>query len=185
MDPTKERLLGWLIYGGCGLFVIGLGGLLLTLLFSFGVMMGASGEGPVGNVIVGFTIFCLVGGIVAGVTGLVVGHVFNARIHSGPRSTLPHAFIVGKFALDEDQNPVISTWEWTERDDLRFFVRMRTDRQRVSEYECHKDVFFLCGEGMTGQAEVQGRWLGRFTPYIGPGVSTGPGVPGPRLPGQP
>ena len=49
----------------------------------------------------------------------------------------------------------------------RFYVKILSPTDGSVEYQCHLAVFLNCGEGMMGDAEIQGQWLGAFRPYMG------------------
>ena len=63
-------------------------------------------------------------------------------------------------------------WHFEEADRPKFYIRMQTPTGGSYEYETSEETFWQCGEGMVGEAEIQGKWLGKFVPYIGAATGT-------------
>lgn len=85
----------------------------------------------------------------------------------GRRREIAHFRILARFATNRLGDMLTSDWEIDGAENPRFYVRGTYPGSSVEEYEVSETVFRHCGEGMTGEVEVQGRWIGRFTPYIG------------------
>jgi hypothetical protein len=60
-----------------------------------------------------------------------------------------------------------SDWELEESLVSQYLVRIQLSGVGSTELECRPETYFAAGEGMVGEAEVQGKWLGKFSPYIG------------------
>lgn len=174
MSAFKQKAVGLLMGGGCATaLVCGLG----TYLFSFGTVARGGGIGLPGDinmtVIAGMVLTGL--GLLAFVGGLGYCLLVVARESRGVRRVVPHARVIARFALSRDGNMHTDPSYIEGIDDPRFYVRLAFGGDAPEEFRCEEQVFWQAGEGMTGEAEVQGRWLGRFTPYRGPGAPpTGP-----------
>lgn len=172
MDPTKEKVVGCALAGGCGL--AGLSAFFIWLFALAGGFRATATRNAVTGEItdagtwnwipLAVTFFTI--GLLLMLGAVVYGLILNKTQARGPRRVIEHAFIVGRYALSKT-NDMLSDWELEAAENPRFFVRMRTPDGRSSEYLCAAETYFNCGEGMSGEAELQGRWLGRFTPYIG------------------
>jgi len=174
MDATKEKLVGCALAGGLALTVVGL---FLTWLFSVsGVYRGTytrdvlhgdriTDAGTLN--LVPLALLLTVFGIVILSVGIFYGLWYNKNHARGPRKVIEHARVLSRYGYNREGHMLTQSWEFAEADDPRFYVRMQTGQGQSAEYECVEQVFFQCGEGMWGEAEVQGKWLGKFTPYIG------------------
>lgn len=104
-----------------------------------------------------------------GMTGFAVfsGLRYSKRAYGGPKETIDNAFIVARYGVDRNGYVLTQDYQIEGCDRPRYYVRMQLPNAIPSEFECEPAVFYQCGEGMTGQATVQGKWLGSFIPYIG------------------
>jgi len=105
---------------------------------------------------------------------LVYGFHVIGRQRAGKRRTIEYFRILARFATDRRGNMLTSDWQIEAEDNARYYVRASSPHGPAEEYEVSHQVFLACGEGMTGEAEVQGRWLGRFIPYIGTPPTSAP-----------
>lgn len=112
-----------------------------------------------------FTIFMLGVFIFAG--GLFYGLYHAKGTTRGARKVLPNMFVVGRICVGPDHVLLHDEWSQMNTEKARFYLHLRDEQGVVEEYECLPAVFFASGEGMYGEAELQGRWVGRFTAYIG------------------
>ena len=132
--------------------------------------MGTAPEALVafGGVILGLL---LIGG------ALVYGVVSSGAESRGARREVPHAKVVARYVLSPDgllhTDP--NDIEMVERP--KYYVRLAFPGQGSLELQTSPETFWYAGEGMTGTAEVQGRWLGRFLPYVGAGTGHLAGPP--------
>jgi hypothetical protein len=173
MDPTKEKLAGCALAGGVVLMVMSL--FLGWVFTTAGVYRGTYTRTPITNQITDagpmnylpMTLLVFTIGLVLCVTSVGYGLIYNKRQASGSRRTVPDALILSRYALSPSGD-LLSDWELEGADNPKFYVRMRMPDGKVAEYPVATEAYFNCGEGMAGEAEMQGRWLGRFTPYIGP-----------------
>lgn len=172
----KEALVGWLIVGGLLISVISLG---------FGWMFGVAGiyrgtytREPLTNKITDagtlnllpVTLVFLVLGLAMVAGGLIMGFSFIGSQRKGPGKSIEYFRILARFATSRDGN-LLADWEIEAADRPRFYVRATFPNGGIDEFEVAPEIYFQCGEGMVGQADVQGRWIGRFIPYIGEPVS--------------
>lgn len=170
----KESAVGCLLFGGIGVVVFGL---FLTWLFlAGGVFRGTytrdvynnnkiTDAGTMNLVPLAIVVIAIGALMVGG--GLFYGGWFEMRRTKGIRRTVDYFRVLARFATDRQGNLLMSEWEIDAHNKVRYYVRGDYPNGSVGEYEVAEEVYFACGEGMTGQAEIQGRWLGRFVPYIG------------------
>lgn len=171
---TKESLVGCTLFGGVGIVVLGL---FLTWLFvAGGVFRGtytrdvAAGDkitdaGTMNLVPLALTVV-VVGVLMVG-GSLLYGGWFVKRAHVGTVGKVDYFRVIARFATDRRGNLLVSEWEIEAEDKPKYYVRGAFPNGEIDEFEVPVEVYFACGEGMTGQAEIQGRWMGRFIPYIG------------------
>lgn len=173
MDPKREKLTGLALVVGAILTICGC---LSTLIFGMGGVFRATyTRTPVSNEItdlgpmawipssIGWT---AVGMFMLGGAVLYMGW-YDRQSRKGPRQVIENARVLSRYGISKTGDMLNSSWEFEFADSPRYFVRLQTSPRDTAEYECDAPVFWQCGEGMYGEAEVQRRWLGRFTPYIG------------------
>lgn len=180
----EEKTVGCVLASGCGVSVLAIG---LIWLFSVaGIYHGTFTREPVTNRITDagtlnllpLMILLLVVGVL--LIGGAIGYGLwrNANDAKGARVVQPQLRILSRMCYEKG---ILLTTdidiEMAERP--RFYVRAQYPNGEVDELECVMEVFYQAGEGMVGEAEIQGRWLGRFTPYIG---VPSPGSGGPQIP---
>lgn len=180
MDPTKEKAVGCALAGGFAITVIS--GILMWVFSLAGVFRATYTREAVTNRITDagtlnllplmISIFAI--GLLLMLGSVGYGLLYNSRLGSGPRRKVEDALILSRYALNPNGD-FLSDWELEGAEDPRFYVRMRTPDGKVGEYPVASETYFNCGEGMAGEAEIQGRWVGRFTPYIGPRPNAEPG----------
>jgi hypothetical protein len=56
---------------------------------------------------------------------------------------------------------------WEDGDEHKFYVKFFMPDGSFKEFMGPKEVFDSCGEGMKGEATVDGKWLGKFEPWVG------------------
>ena len=79
---------------------------------------------------------------------------------------MPYAKVISRYVY-ENGRMVIAEWEIEALERPRYYVKILWPDGSVDELETAESVWRNCGEGMFGEAERKGRWLGRFVPYIG------------------
>lgn len=169
----KERIVGWLLVGG--LIVTAISGMLCWMFSVAGVYRGTYTRTPITNQItdpgtlnlVPLTILGIVVGLVMMFGGVGYGLWSMSRSRSGPRRIEPNFRVLARYCYDGSQNLITSDWDVEAADNPRFYVRAVLENGVVGEFETSPQVYFHAGEGMAGEAELQGQWLGKFVPYIG------------------
>jgi hypothetical protein len=169
----KERIVGWLLV--CGFAVTVISGILTWVFSVAGVYRGTYTRTPITNEIndagslnfVPLTILGIVVGVGMMAAGVGYGLYTMSRSRSGPRKVVPNFKVLARYCYDGGQNLITSDWEVEAAENPRFYVRGVLDNGVVGEFETSTQVYFNAGEGMVGEAELQGQWLGRFIPYIG------------------
>ena len=84
----------------------------------------------------------------------------------GARQTDRRAKVLARYATNKQGETAVleSDFDYL---DLKFYALVLLSDGTRAEFQCVREVFDQCGEGMTGEAQFQGRWLGAFQPYIG------------------
>ena len=157
----RDTIIGWFMFGG----------LLMMFFCGFGTYFLAVGGGIGGfkidnifNIVKWFPVV----GFLMYIAGLMYGIHSEKTEHVGNRTLVRHGRILARYAITRDTHRMVtdeSEFEFLDRP--RFYVKMLSPNEGSIEYQCHHAVFLNCGEGMIGDAEVQGQWLGSFRPYMG------------------
>ncbi len=171
-EAFKQKSVGCLMMGG---FVIASISGVCALVFSMGgVFRGTFTRAPVTNEItdagtlnlVPLCILFLAVGVAMMLGGVGYGVWVVANEKNGRRVTIEHFRVLARYVYDGPQM-LVAEYEIEAAQRPRFYVRAMLPSGETLEYETDAPVYFNCGEGMLGQAEVQGKWLGMFVPYIG------------------
>ncbi len=173
MDPTKEKLVGCALAGGALLSFCSLP--LMWMFAMAGVFHGTATRTPgtdritdAGDLnLIPLMISVFTVGLLFMGAAVAYGLLYNTRQNKGPRTVIADALVLSRYAMNK-QGAFLSDFDLEAADDARFYVRMRTPDRRVGEYPVAPETYFNCAEGMLGEVELQGRWVGRFTPYVGP-----------------
>lgn len=174
----EEKAVGCSLAGGCGLTVVasilawafGMGGFLhmtATRNPSTGEVTdpGDMAMVPLMGVFVMLGVLLMIGAVSYGLWR-------NSRDHAGNRRVEQNFRILARYAYDRG-NMLTSDYEIEAAAKPKFYVRGTYQDGTVEELETTYEMYSMSGEGMYGEAEIQGRWMGRFTPYVG-------GAPAPR-----
>jgi hypothetical protein len=154
----KDQIIGWLMFIGLiMLFGCGWG----TLMLAFIVREG--GIDSIFNIIK----WAPVVGLLMYLSGLVYGIYSERTENTGTRKKIPNSRIIARYAITRDPLMVTNESEFEFLDRPKYYVKILSPKEGSIEYQCQPVVFYQCGEGMMGDAEVQGLWLGAFTPYLG------------------
>lgn len=106
-------------------------------------------------------------GVCIAIGGLLYGYFQEKNKNEGVRMVIGHARIIARFAIDKNGYLITDESSFEFQDKLRYYVRILSPTEGSLEYECSPPVFYQCGEGMLGDAEITGRWIGAFRPYLG------------------
>ncbi|HWD40968.1 MAG TPA: hypothetical protein VG944_19120 [Fimbriimonas sp.] len=180
MDAFKEKTVGWLLVSGVVVIVISL--ILMFMFAGAGVFHGTmtrepgtdriTDPGDLNLVPLTFLLFVAGLGLIAG--GLYIGLKTHNTRFEGPSTVVQNARVIARYGYTQDWNILSEDWQFEEAENPTYYVRLETAPGVVNEYECRPETYFAAGEGMYGDATLQGKWLGLFKPYIGV----------PRQPGQ-
>lgn len=158
-ESRRQGWVGFLVLVGA---ILALGGGFLTIVSAFGTGIGEW-------VVTLFNVLKVLtaAGAVMWVVGMVLAFQTERTQFKGPQTGLDGARVVARFALDKADVLYTEMGMIEFLDKPRYFVRLYTPRDGSVEYRCSPEVFWMCGEGLIGRAEVQGNWLGSFTPTVG------------------
>jgi len=164
----RERVIGWLMAGGLVLTIISVGLIGLQVLIGLSKGAGGRSDGPASLFdFFHLTLFGAALGILMMVGGLAFGIYSERTQNQGPRQTEPNFRVLSRLCLDKNFQLLISDIDIEMANKPKFYVRGMLQDGVVGEFQTTLAVFYNAGEGMTGEAEIQGKWLGSFTPYIG------------------
>ncbi len=99
--------------------------------------------------------------------GLGYGFLVVKKEKEGPRQTVENFCVIARYAYDKAGYHLVDDGQIEFADRPRFYIRGVLPTGAASEFEASEEVWRQSGEGMYGEAELQGKWLGRFTPYVG------------------
>lgn len=158
MNARRENQIAWMLVLG---IAISLAGIVVSIL-GFGSAMSLKSKSPVAFIAMG-PVMILAGIALAGY-GVFYGHYSNKKSASGGLQVLNGCYIVGRYATNEIGEMVFSDFEDLDHPKAKFFVRIKTAGGVDGEYECSRELIRNIGEGMVGNVQIRGRWLGSFTP---------------------
>ncbi len=155
-----------LILGG----VLILLGILVVAIFLLGGIVSFAKHSDSSGILIagmGFTMMIAGALIILGVFGY--GIWLERKGDKGVPMMLSPVYVVATYAVDKHSQATVPYWREYPAEELRFFVRLRfLPNRKEEEYECTQEVFQTIGDGMQGDAVVQGRWLRQFTPQLRP-----------------
>jgi hypothetical protein len=157
----RDTIIGWFMFLGLILmFVCGLG----TYFLAIGGGIGGAQITGIFNVVKWIPVV----GLLMYLSGLAYGIHSEKTELVGNRTVLQNCRILARYAITrEDFRMITDESEIEFLDRPKFYVKVLSPVEGSVEYQCHHAVFATCGEGMMGDAEVQGQWLGAFRPYMG------------------
>ena len=169
----KERIVGWLLV--LGLIITVISGILLWMFSVAGIYGGTYTRTPITNQITDpgalnlapLAILGIAIGVLMMFGGVGYGFLAMANEKKGPRRTVSNFRVLARYCYDHSMQLITAEWDIDVADRPKFYVRGAFEDGQVGEFETSLEVYHQAGEGMTGDAELQGRWLGRFAPYIG------------------
>lgn len=125
---------------------------------------GAPTDGGTLN-LVPLSLTLLFGSMILVIFCLFYGVSYQKRSASGPRKVVENARVIARYAVGPNGEYLVEAYGVEEA--ARYYVRLQTGWNESYEYETSAENYFQCAEGAFGEAEIQRRWLGRFTVYIG------------------
>lgn len=109
-------------------------------------------------VLAGFVLMLI--GAVLLVIGIAIGLSFAFKLRTHPHE-VQNVKVMSRYALNDAGEMVFSNFEY-EAGGGKMYVQLMMPNQENLEFQTSWGVFLACGEGMTGNAIVQGDWLTSF-----------------------
>ena len=166
MRERTESLYATLIIVSVAMIILGILGLMMGLGSGAMQMIRSQGASGASTLVALLGAIGLLGGIALLTFVIVSGTTLGATEKRGIRKTDPQTRVVARYAVDSKGDTLTLEYEYPDPK-TRFFVRMQLGNGSKVEFQCVREVFDQCGEGMRGESQYQGRWLGMFRPYIG------------------
>lgn len=172
-EVFQQKTIGCVMVGGVIMFCCS--GLLMIPMGFGGVFRGTYTREPVTDKITDAGTLNLIPILFVFMTlgvAMLVGGVFYGlwvvkNENKGPRQTIEYFKVMARYAYDKNGFYLSDDSQIEFGEGPRFYVRGVTPNGIRLEYEASEQVWRQCGEGMDGEVELQGKWIGRFTPYIG------------------
>ncbi len=169
IGAAKEKWIGFLMAGGLVITILFVG--LIGIQVLIGLSKTTAPDHPSGPQtgldFFHFTLWGAVVGTFMVVGGLAFGIYSERTQHQGPQQTEPNFRVLSRLCLDKNFQLLISDIDIEYAKKPKFYIRGMLQNGMVGEFQTSREVFYNSGEGMTGEAEIQGKWLGKFVPYIG------------------
>lgn len=156
MNARKENQIAWMLVLGGALAFLGL----IVLILAFLSSMSLRSKTP--PIVIALGPIMIIGGIALAGWGVFYGHLSNRKADKAGTRFIPDCYIVGRFAYNENKDMIFSDFEELDSPKDKFYVRLKTADGRDEEFECSRDLIVQVGEGMIGDAQAKGRWLGSF-----------------------
>lgn len=156
MNSRKENQIAWMLILGVAFVLFGM---LFTIL-AFGSAMGMKSKTP--PLVIALGPIMVIAGVGLAGWGVFYGHFANRKMEKTGAKYFPDCYIVGRFAYNENKDMIFSDFEELDSPKDKFYVRIKTADGRDEEFECARDLIVRIGEGMIGNAQVNGRWMGSF-----------------------
>lgn len=167
-DAGRQKAVGCLVLGGALAFV---GGILLTvMLFGSAALSMARSQGTEISMLVltGIGPGVMIIGLLSCGAGLTWGFIVNRQATQRPPMRYPYSRVMARYAMMPGTDEMMFSEFHPEDEGIRFFVQVRLPDGRTPELQCPFAVFEQMGEGMWGEATVQGDWIGAFRPSPSP-----------------
>jgi len=174
VNPLKEKWVGCLMVLGMVMCACGGG---FAMIFSMGGVFrgtytreavtdritdaGTLNWAPAAFSFAGVGVFICLGALGYGL------YYSNRGSLKGPRQVIENAKVLSRYAVTKENVYLTDPVDLDYHEGLVYCVQLQINQYDKFEYRCSPEVFWQCGEGMFGEAEIQGKWIGRFTPYIG------------------
>jgi hypothetical protein len=158
MNARRENQIAWMLFLGVGMSLVGI----FVTMMAFGSAIGMKSTTPV--LLIALGPIMIVGGILLAGWGIFAGHMTNRKAENAGARWLSNCYVVGRFAVNQNGEMIFSDFEDLDHPRTKFFVRLKGQDGQDDEFECSQDLIAQIGEGMVGNVQVKGRWLGSFTP---------------------
>ena len=158
MNARRENQIAWMLVLGVAVVLAGI----VTSILAFGAAMNLRSKAPLTFIAAGPVMILL--GI--GLAGYAVffGHYTNRKTASGGVRFVPDCYVVGCYAVNERGEMVFEDYDLLDHPKCKFFVRLKLPDGSDAELECARELMSSIGEGLKGNAQIKGRWLGSFVP---------------------
>ncbi len=166
MRERSESVYATLIIVSIAMIILGMFGLMIGLGAGTMGMMKGDGASSSSALVTGFGAFGLLGGIALLTFLMISGATIGATEKRGIRKVDRNTRVLARYGVDSEGQTLTLEWDFPDPK-TRFYVRMEMSNGSRVEFQCVREVFDQCGEGMRGESHFQGRWLGLFRPYIG------------------
>lgn len=162
MKAGRENKTANLLYLSATLTIVG--GLVAFFFTGAGAaQLGKFGESQV-------LLIAILGGTVAAIgilmgTGVILWGLFFGEKHSASQKLykVPDVRVVARFAISEIGETLFSEGDIDfDNPKTKPLVKLQYANGEVHEFACHPAVWRQAGEGMTGNAIIQGGWLSAF-----------------------
>ena len=175
-DIRKQSFIGMGLFGGLLVFVCG--GILTWMLSISSVLHATATRDPdtgavnsMGNgVYVPWGILIMTLGALVAAASVIYGLVHARNPSKESHQFIQNARVIALFAPDKTGVLYTEANQMQFIDGLKYNVRIVSASEGSIEYQCVEEVFWMCGEGLEGDAQIRGRWLGGFKPYQVPHV---------------
>jgi hypothetical protein len=153
-----------MIYGGAAVALLGfIASGVLFMAGTFHATYNRQQGTPIGDAIFFPLALGLFGlGVLMVVGGLGYGIWINKNQHKGEMRMIEEVKVAARYAYDRDGSMLTSELDLEHADRPRFYIRLQHADGQAEEFECAPEVYAMAGEGMSGRAWVQGKWLSRF-----------------------
>ncbi len=162
MNARRENQIAWMLILGVAAILIGI----LVSILSFGAAMNLRNKTPIFLIALGPIL--IVGGIALIGYGVFSGHATNRKAQAGGVRHVPDCYVVGVYAINERGEMIFADYDLLDHPKCKFFVRLKLPDGSDAELECARELMMNIGEGMKGNAQIKGRWLGSFVPVMRP-----------------
>lgn len=173
MEAFREKTVGTVIVVGC---IVCVASLILAFMFAGGGIFHATATRDAmtnqitdmgDSFLTKFAILGFFGGLAMIGGGLGYGIYKHRNRMTGPSKTLSNVRVIARFGYSKDWVMLSEPWQFEEAEDPTYYLKLETSPGVIEEYECRPETYFAAGEGMYGDVALQGKWCGRFFPYIG------------------
>lgn len=153
LEEFNQKLIASLLAIGVGLFFLGCFG----LVFFFN---------PKTFYLAVLCVILAVGGVALVGASIFYGITVDQKTKVSAEVVEPNCRVMARYGVDDRNEIITADWAY-DSEGFRPFVRIHCPTRGAMELECAMPVWEQCGEGMLGEAVIQGRWLSSFRSYVG------------------